>query len=144
MTFAARPNGFNRAIGVQQPIGDMRPRDIESSGNGSAALLIGSQGGIVYVGNQSSGADAWYYPTTTGIGSSYWVKFTLQSGSAWDGTSIVSGTLYQLSSTRSITWTASTGTSKTAQVLVQIYSDSGGTPLVASGTAYAYSSGTGS
>lgn len=143
MTFAARPNGYNRAIGLQQPIGDMRPRDIESGANGSAALLIGSQGGIVYVGNQSSGADAWYFPTTTAIGSSYWVKFTLQSGDIWDG-GANNGTLQQLSTTRSLTWTASTGTSKTAQVLVQIYSDAGGTTLVTSGTAYAYSSGTGS
>lgn len=142
MTFAARPLGFSITLGVQKPLGDMRPRDVESSTTGNAAILIGDNGQILYVGNQSSGATAWYLPTTAGIGASYWARFTLQSGDAWSGTP-VSGTLIALSTTRSLTWQATVGTTKTAQVLLEIYSDAAGTIKVTDGTIYAYSSGTG-
>lgn len=142
MSFAARPLGFSTVLGVQKPLGNLYPRDIESGANGSAAILIGSNGQIVYVGNASSGAVAWFLPNGAGVGNAYWVKFTLVSGDLWDG-GANNGTLQQLSTTRSLTWTATTGTTKTAQVTVQIYSDAGGTVEVTSGTIFAYSSGTG-
>ncbi len=140
MTFAARPLGFDIKLGIQNPLSAMAVRDVKPFVNASAAILFTGGGGITYVGNQSAGPNAWYLPFTTGIGNGYWIKFTLSSGSAWDS-GPVSGTLYQLSSTRSLTWSATAGTSKTAVVSVQIYSDAGGTTLVTSGTINVYSSG---
>lgn len=140
MTFAARTLGFDITPGVQNPLATMTVRDVKPFISASAAILFASGGSITYVGNQSAGPNAWYLPFTTGIGSGYWIKFTLSSGSAWDS-GPVSGTLYQLSSTRSLTWSATAGISKTAVVSVQIYSDAGGTQLVSSGTINVYSSG---
>lgn len=140
MSFAVRPLGFDITPGVQNPLGTMTVRDVKPFINAAAAILFTGGGGITYVGNQSSGPNAWYLPFTTGIGNGYWIRLTLSSGAAWD-TGLVSGTLYQLSSTRSFTWSASAGTSKTAVVAVEIYSDAGGTTLVTSGTINVYSSG---
>lgn len=140
MTFAARPLGFDVKLGIQNPLSAMAVRDVKPFVNAAAAILFASGGSITYVGNQCSGPTRWYEPATTGIGNGYWIRLTLSSGAAWD-TGLVSGTLYQLSSTRSFTWSATSGTSKTAVVAVQIYSDAGGTTLVSSGTINVYSSG---
>lgn len=143
MSFAARPLGFSAGLGIQNPIGSMYPRDIESTIAGVATVLIGMNGQIVYLGNASTGAEAWSLPTGSGVGDPYYVKFTLQSGSAWDS-GLTAGTVYSLATTRTLTWTASVGTTKSATVLVQIFSNSAGTAEVTRGTVYAYSSGTGS
>ena len=140
MTFAARTLGFTITPGIQNPLVVMAVRDVKPFVTAAAAILFTGGGGITYVGNQCSGPTLWYAPATTGIGAGYWVKLTLTSGSAWD-TGLVSGTLYQLTSTRSFTWTATASTSKTAVVAVDIYSDAGGTVLVTSGTINVYSSG---
>lgn len=140
MSFAARPNLPAFTPGVQDPLAPMSVRDVKPFVNASAAIIFASGGSITYVGNQSAGPNAWYLPFTAGIGSSYWIKFTLVSGSAWDS-GLASGAISALSSSRSLTWSASAGTSKTAVVAVQVYSDAGGTALVASGTITVYSSG---
>jgi hypothetical protein len=69
----------------------------------------------------------WYSPTTTDIGSGYQIRFTLLSGSAWDA-GLVSGTLYALSSNRSIAWTRvydSDSNPETASVLIEILTSAG-------------------
>ena len=68
----------------------------------------------------------WYGPTTGGIGNSFQVRFTLQSGTAWDA-GLTSGTLYALSAARALTWTLSYNEYNTASVLVEIFY-SGGSP----------------
>ena len=70
----------------------------------------------------------WYTPTTTSIGDSYWIRFTVQSGPA---TATHSG-YGQLSSTRYAS--IDMGTKGSSDVLVEISSDSGGSTVVASGT----------
>lgn len=60
----------------------------------------------------------WYNPTTSSIGSSYWIEF--------DG----SGTWLALSSTRSVSLTAGNGN---ANHTVRIAADSSGTSIVSSG-----------
>lgn len=140
MTFAARTLGFDVTPGIQNPLGTMTVRDVKPFVSASAAIIFASGGSITYVGNQCSGPTLWFAPATTGIGNSYWIRFTLQSGAAWDS-GVTSGALNQLNSSRSLTWSATAGTSKTAVVSVQIYSDAGGTTLVTSGTMNVYSSG---
>ena len=140
MTFAARPVMLGITPGIQSPLATMVVRDVKPFVNAAAAILFGSGGSITYVGNQCSGPTRYYEPATTGIGAGYWLKLTLTSGALWDG-GANNGTLQQLSSTRSFTWSATSGTSKTAVVSAQIYSDAGGTVLVTSGTINVYSSG---
>lgn len=138
MTFAARNHVVAGA--VRSPLGTLAVRDVKPFVSASASAQFTSAGGIAYTGNQSTGPATWYDPTTTGVGSGFWIKFTLSSGSAWDA-GLVSGTLYQISSARTLTWSATAGISKTASVAVQVYADAGGTQLVSSGTMAVYSSG---
>jgi hypothetical protein len=77
----------------------------------------------------------WFTPTVANIGSSYEIRFTLLSGAAWDS-GLVSGTLYPLSSNRSIAWTRSydvNSNPETASVLIEILIAGGG-PAYKSGT----------
>lgn len=83
--------------------------------------------------NTNSVLANWFAPTTGGVGNSFWIKFTLTSGNAWDA-GIVNGAINALSATRSLTWTATTGTNKIGLVSVAIYSDAAGTTQVAGGT----------
>lgn len=77
----------------------------------------------------------WFSPTTTGIGSSYQVRFTLQSGTPWDANALFqSGGLYALSSARTAVWSLDYAPSAgvSATVLVEILTSGG--VLYASGT----------
>ena len=65
-----------------------------------------------------------WFTTTVGT-SAYYVSFTLSSGDAWDA-GLTSGTLYQLSSQRSLKWSATSGNQKLATTAVAIYSTSSG------------------
>ena len=85
--------------------------------------------------NTSSVLSNWYVQPTTNIGASYWIKFTLTAGTAWDA-GIVSGALTQMNAARLIKWTVLTGTRTTnpTTVAVTIYADAAGALLVGSGT----------
>jgi hypothetical protein len=77
---------------------------------------------------------SWYQPNTASIGSSYWVRLTIVSGST-PGSGTV-GSWLALSSTQTWIWTsATTGVSTVgATVLVEISTSAGGSPVVTSGT----------
>ena len=66
--------------------------------------------------------------TVTGIGNSRWAKRTLLSGDAVTGT--LATTLTALSSSRTIAIQTVGGEGKSGLVLIEIYSDSGGTTKV--------------
>lgn len=102
--------------------------DVESSTTATCSITFNTDGTITLVGNGSSGSPNWYSPTTTSIGSSYWIKAVLTSGSAWSG--IANNTLYALSSARSMTWSRATIGTTSGNATITIYSDSGGTNLV--------------
>lgn len=99
-------------------------------------ITFGTDGTIKetgFIGGWYVGPSNYYLPTTVSIGNSYWVKFTLSSGVAWTA-GLVSGTIYALSTARAITWSTPALQSKTASVAIVVYSDSGGTTVVGSGT----------
>lgn len=103
----------------------------------TAGVTFNTDGSISYttVGNVStshSGSTYWYYPVTGSPGNGYYIKFHLTSGNAWTG-GLVDGTVYQLNSNRTVSWTTTSGT-KTALVTVNIYSDAGGANIVGTGT----------
>ena len=102
-----------------------------------AELIFNSNGTIQY-GTSDLGmgsAGSWATPTTTGIGSSYWIRFT-QTASTSGATEYGSarGVWHQISSTLYF------GVSRTANgagyrtYTVQIASDSGGSNIVATAT----------
>lgn len=140
MTFMARTLGYSVSLPA---LGIMSLSAINNTNNSTIAVTLALNTDGTITGTASgtttnvSVPTNWYSPTTTSIGSSYYVKYTLNSGNTWSG-GLVSGTVYQLSAVRSITWT-STGVgapppSKLANVTVNIYSDAGGTNLVSTGT----------
>ncbi len=104
-----------------------------------AGLTWGTNGSLASFGAGSfswSGPTNWFAPTTTSIGNSYWIKFELTpGGDPWDvSTSINDLQVYPLSSARTVQWTQTIIGTKFASVTVRIYTDSGGTNLVATGT----------
>jgi len=77
--------------------------------------------------------DTWYSPNTTGIGSSYWIKATVSSGSTPTGSSI--GSWISLASDQSWSLDATNfSTLYQSNLLVQVSSSATGTPVVCSGT----------
>jgi hypothetical protein len=132
-------NAFHGAArATTGPVSPLTGMNITATYGGAATMTDGvsivTNGTIAGSGSLNyAGPANWYSPTTTGIGSSYWVKFTLNSGSAW-AAGLVNNTIYALTASRTIQWSTTIGTTKTASVTVSIYSDSGGTTLVSSGT----------
>lgn len=129
MSFAARP--LLPATLPVEVLGAMALSRLVFDTPATAGITFNVNGSISY--SNGSGITAWYTPLTTGIGNSHWVRFTLTSGSAWTADP-TPGTLYVLSASRTLTWSANVGESKTAAVLVQIYTDAGGTQLIKQGT----------
>lgn len=105
--------------------------DSVTSGSAIAGLSWGTTGTLSKTGNASAiwvGSSAWFSPGSPSV--TYYIKFTLLSGSAWDA-GLVAGTVYSLASSRAVQWTQSVVGSKLASVRAEIYTDSGGTILVA-------------
>lgn len=136
MTFAARPHtgSSGPTLGVQALGAMSLEGNTPSSSNRVVSLTLNTDGTISYV-NQMADPEItvvptnWYLPTTVGIGSSYRVRFTLQAGgNAWTA-GLTSGTLYALSSARTVSWTLIPTESRYAQVLVEIVSSANTTVL---------------
>lgn len=132
--------GVLAASGGGAPVSALTPMSLSSIGTIGAArsgtINFFSDGRItssVSAPDSSSVLSNWFQPTTPGIGNSYWIKFTLSSGSAWDA-GLVSGAINDLSVTRLLKWSVASGGLKVASVAVVIYSDAGGANQVASGT----------
>lgn len=134
MTFAARAN---RNVVTGGPVSGSATLDAVSFyATVAGTVTLNTNGTMTATDNGltqslSTCSPNWYSPTTVGIGSSYWVKFTLDTGNAWDS-GLVNNTVYALSSARALTWTTTSipGT-KAATATARIYSDAGGTTLVA-------------
>jgi hypothetical protein len=126
MTFAARPITF-----LGYPVNSGVIWGVETT-VGSCSLTLNTNGTVSYTGNSSgpqalspSGSDNWYFPTTTSIGNSYWVKF-VNNSNLWTSGGIISGNIYSLSSSRLLGW----GTGPIVKdVDVYFYYDSAGSNL---------------
>jgi hypothetical protein len=133
VTFAARPHLPAASGGAGLPLGTMYLQ-YESLNEAvepdTVTLTLNTNGtfGIAHdfeYQNAETVPNNWYAPTTTGIGSSYQVRFTLLSGAAWD-TGLTSGVAYALSSARSIAYTAQYGdANKIASVKLEILTAGG-------------------
>ena len=82
-----------------------------------------SDGTITVGGNGSSAVPAsWYVPTTVGIGASFWVRLTMNSGSNPD-----SGVNTIFTVPHQFTWTQSVSGTKTGSAMASFYSDAAAT-----------------
>jgi len=79
--------------------------------------------------SQATQTGYWYAPTTSGIGSSYWIKVTKLSGETPTGSAL--GTWLQLSSDRAFTLSGST--SKLGQYSVKVATSASDSAIVGSG-----------
>lgn len=99
---------------------------VVAGGPASGNININTTGTIT--GGHYTGASAWCVGTPP---VTYYVKFSV-TGSAWDA-GLTAGTVYALSSSRTVSWSAS-GTAKSGTLTVNIYADAGGTVLLGTGT----------
>lgn len=81
-------------------------------------ISFNTNGTITTADYYIQGPATWYGSTVAGIGSSYEIRFTLNSGTAWDA-GLVSGTWYSLSSVRSLAMTSSTEVSNNITVSIR-------------------------
>lgn len=75
----------------------------------------------------------WYLPNTAGIGSQYWIRATLSSGTSPSGSAL--NTWLALSSPASWRLTQTTNGSRTCTLAISIASDAAGSNVVTTGTA---------
>jgi hypothetical protein len=98
---------------------------------GSCSFSANTDGTIVLTGNNSDANKIWYTPTGGTPGNAYFISYHLVGGTTWTA-GLVDGTVYALSSNRSIAW--STSGSLSYSVTASFWLDSGGTQLVGTTT----------
>lgn len=142
MSFAARHHvaaAAAPASGVQA-LGTMDLGGVSATSEDfTVALSLNADGTLAFTNNMnlvqtSIGPSNWFTPTTGAVGAGYRVRFTLQSGTPW-AEALTSGTLYALSSARTLTWTLPLSGTIAAQVLVEITS-AANTTVLGAGTLY--------
>lgn len=117
-----------------------------STGDASSSITMTAQpdGTLTVFGDVTSFLQ-WGAPTTTDIGQSYWVRFTRDSfsttGSGGSGSATATTGWLQLNVARSVTVIANKVTGpgtfqSNASYTIDIATDSGGTNIVATATAY--------
>lgn len=109
--------------------GDNTPGNLATATFG--LLADGTVSGLGAINdNTSPGSSNWYSPTSTGVGSSYWVRYTATSGTL---SSNDASTWTQLNATRSVTKSASSG-SASCTFTIEIAADSGGSVILLTST----------
>lgn len=109
----------------------------DSASAGFMQIQINNDGTLLAVGNNSGivGLSNWGTPTTPGIGSSYWTKWTRNSFSG-SGAATATSAVLSLASGQTFNVTAGgvSGTLTQANYTLQIFSNAGGTIQVAAAT----------
>lgn len=142
MTFAALNIGQTSAFAANYA-GATAERD--SGGVAASVTLTFNTDGSVTSGGAGANADVglpanWYLPTTTGIGSSYWVKSVVTSGSFTSDPSV--GTWVSLSTVKQWQRSAGAGASQTVVATFSIASDSSGVNVLYTGSITMIANGT--
>jgi hypothetical protein len=102
--------------------------------NAFASFNIGSDGACSASGNHNAGNPPpnWYFPGSTGIGSLYWVRATVTSGSTSGGSS--TGVWISCNSSPGWSRNATSVSVQTVNLTLDFASDSGGTNIVGTAT----------
>ncbi len=120
--------------GVVNPIPIAELEDAEvSPTNPSASIALETDGTLTPTGNGTVTGPNWFLPTTGGIGTSYWVRLTLDSGTSPTSGDVV-GSWLQITASRNWAWARTTVGITAAVCTLEISSDSGGATVVASCT----------
>lgn len=99
----------------------------------SAGVTFNSDGSLSASGNTSvTTGSSWNTPNATGVGAYYWIRVTLNSGTA--PTTGTTGSWLALSSQRTFSWLRNASGTTTANITIEIASDSGGTVIAATKT----------
>lgn len=138
MTFCARPVFTPNTTGVQTPIPLASP--ISFTGNSGTSILeiqFGTGGVLTRTVSDDGGSTAsnydWYSPPAPGVGTGYYVRLTVNSGTSPNGTpTSPAATWLALSSERIFRWERSTVGTLNANITLEIATDSGGVSVVAS------------
>lgn len=131
MSFAARPNwsvGVVSLAAIPNPVQDI---EIDPT-DATVSVTLGTDGSANYVGTLGTTNFSWFDPNRTGVGSEYWCRLTVNSGSTPSGSA--TGSILALSTLRSWSLTRTTIGTTTANVTLQIFSDAGGANVVATRT----------
>lgn len=131
-----------RQSAASQPVnfgGSVEAYRVSASGAAAVSVAFQADGSIALTRTesvQSTTYASWYDANEAGIGAGYWIRATLQSGSA-PSSGLVLGTWYQLSAERSWTYTTTTTgaiNTRAGRLLFEISSDSAGSAIVCSGS----------
>ena len=118
MLVASAPEGF-------QPF-TFALQEAKAGTSASSAIYFTSEGLIGIIGNQSNcSSPNWYFPTTTGIESSYWCKLVVKTGTNPTGSAV--NTIISCSGNPQWNWIMASVGMMTATVTVTFYKDAGGT-----------------
>lgn len=115
MSFAARQHGPAVQSGLPA-LGSIVVEDYTLPD--TVEISFNSNGTISTPDYLIAGPATWYGSTVTGIGSSYEIRFVLNSGTAWTA-GLVSGTWYSLSTARALAMTSSTEVSNNITVSIR-------------------------
>lgn len=145
--YSAYIQSFQKTPGVEDDCGIPASNYTSSdlAGNGDAQVVLNwANNGDTFdtsADSHTTLANDWFIPNTTGIGSSYWIRFTENSYTAATGgyrSGASTGTWLAMSSQRAIGvgMTTTSQITKTASrgITVEISSSSSGSPVVASKT----------
>ena len=106
-----------------------------TTGTYTASMTWNSDGSMSY-GAHASGTSTWFTPTTTGIGSLYWIRLTANGAVNTSYSGMTPGTWYSLSAGQTITvQNSGTGVEGTGSFTIAYATDSGGSNIVATLTA---------
>lgn len=103
-----------------------------ASGIRSASVNVATDGTYTFTGPGTTNGN-WYSPTTTGIGSSWWVKFTVASSTNSTNSGSI-GSWTQLTSTVGVSASNSSASVEGTGSFTVQFSPDGGTTVAATGT----------
>lgn len=121
--------------GVVTPLTSLNVIDTVFLSTADATLRFDPNGAVLSLTNSNGVVQItdWYLPNTPGIGSQFWIRATLSSGTSPTGSAL--STWLQLSSAISWRLTQTTNGSKTCTLAISIATDAAGANIVTTGTA---------
>ena len=115
--------------GVVSPLPTLSSNDTQLSPTDPFALItFGANGQII---STNDGTFNWFAPAVAGVGATYWVRATVNSGTSPSGQPV--GSWLQLDVDRTWILSRSTVGITTCSLTFQIATDSGGANIIASG-----------
>lgn len=114
---------------VRKPADYYVERTVFIPDTGTASISFNTDGSTTV---NSKAGTAWTTPVLAGIGSSYWFKYVVTSGST-PTTAMTANTWYPLSSARSLSHSRTASGSSSSNLTISIATDSGGATVVATG-----------